>query len=296
MTQQPMPYPQQPYPPQQPQAYPAPAPYPTQQPQQYPPQGYPQQGGYPPQAPQQPAVPLAEGSLDAFYSQPSVGGGPSLGWSSNGQQKPIGTTYTGVVAADINSTNVRQETDQQTNAPKFYRDGRPKFVMLVPMGQVRGNFQTPTGLPEYPEGEATWWCKGQGRDELTRAMAEAGVQGAPKKGAVIQITLINRKQGKAGQNPANVVQIVYTPAGTEQKLEGAAPAVAQPAQAPAPQAYRAAAPAPQVQQQAYQAAAPAPQVQQPQMQAPAPQPPAGPTPEAAQILQGLGVQPQQNQG
>lgn len=342
MTQQPyvpQQFPQQPYPPQQPQAYPPQAPY-QAPPQQYAPPmqqpGYPQQQGYPQQGPPQaPTVPLAEGSLDAFYNQPAQGGGPSLSWSYQGNQKPLNTTYVGVVAADINSTHVRQETDQQTKQPKFYGDGRPRFVMLVPLERVQGNFQTPTGQPEYPDGEATWWVKGQGRDELTRAMAEAGCTGAPKKGAVIQITLINRKPGRqASMSPSNVVQVHYTPAGTEQKLEGAAPAVAQPAQQMQAQGVaqltQAPAPQPVVQQhtpqgaqqlapqgyaqQAYQAAAPqqpqvaqpdpqqgnmpthpayAPQVQQQQAAAPGPVPPASMTPEAANILANLGVQPQQ---
>ena len=316
------PYPQQ-YPPAPaPQGYPAqpqpgypaaPAPQQYQQPiaQPYaPPAGPygqpPMQGGYPQQgAPQAPAVQLAQGSIDDFYNQPSVGGGPSLSWSKDGQQKPIGTVYVGVVGRDITSADIQQETDQRSGAPKTFRDGRPKFVMKVPLERVQGNYATPTGAPEYPDGEATWWVKGQSRDELTRAMAEKGVGGAPKKGAIIQVTLTGRKQGQAGMNPANQVQVIYTPAGTETPLQGGAPAVAQaPAQpeqvqqmqAPAPQPVAPQMQAQPVQQEAApQWAQPAP-VGQPQLAQPvqqaapqpqaalAPQPHSGVTPEAAAII------------
>ena len=180
------PYPQQ-YPPAPaPQGYPAQPGYPQAppmgQPQQYQqpqiqqpyappgygaPQGYPQQG-----APQAPPVELAQGSIDDFYNQPSVGGGPSLSWSfKDGSQKQVGTTYVGVVARDISNADIQQETDIRSGQPKTYRDGRPKFVMKVALKGVQSNVQAPA--PEFPDGEATWYVKGQGRDELTRAMAEA---------------------------------------------------------------------------------------------------------------------------
>ena len=91
---------QQPYYPQAPQPqYPvAPAQPQVQYPQQPPAPAYPQQYGqpypvqqFPQAAPQQPPVPLAQGNLDDYYAQPSASGGPSISWSANGQQKPIGT-------------------------------------------------------------------------------------------------------------------------------------------------------------------------------------------------------------
>lgn len=230
MTQQPY---QQPYPPQQ---YAAP---PAQPQQAYPPQfpGYPQQAApapmapaYPPQPPYQqpyappvqtgpPAAPLADGSLDAFYSQPNTGGGPGVSWKG----KPDGYTVQGLVPRDVTNADVTQEVGapntQEAGRPQFYRDGRPKFVMAVPL-QVMAS-------AEYPEGEARLFVRGQLRDELARAMGEAGVDGAPKAGAVITITLVQRKQGR-GAIPQNVFAVRYTPAG------GAVPPVQQP-QAPAPQ-------------------------------------------------------------
>lgn len=261
MTQQPFyPQPQAPqYPqaPQQPYAQPA---YPQQPyaqpgfPQQAAPQQPYAQPGYPQAPAQPPAQPLAQGTLDDFYNQPSVGGGPSISWTDKaGNQKPIGTSYVGTVARDVTAADVQQETDYKTQQPKFYRDGRPKFVMKVPLHVQPSQ--------EFPEGEAALYVKGQTRDELVRAMTEAGVTGSPKAGAVLTVTLVHRKPMGAGMSPANVVQIQYSPGGGQAPAPQQAP-VQQQAQAPQP-----------VQQQAPQYAQPqaAPQQAYAQPQAPAPQ-------------------------
>ena len=275
------------YPPPAPQAYPqAPAP------QGYPQQAYPappapqQYAVYPPQAPpQQPAQPLATGSIDDYYSQPTSGGGPSISW----KEKPLGTAYAGVVIRDVTNGDIQQQTNFQTKAPEFYKDGRPKFVMKVPL------LMQPTA--EFPEGEATLFVRGRMRDELVRAMGEAGVTGAPKKGDVIIVTLVDKKASGQGLNPANVFAIQYQPADRAAEPQQAAPPAAPqpappaPVQVQAPQVPAAPQPPaqqfpaqPQVQQVAPQPAAPAP-VQQ---QAPsAPVPPAGMTPEQQALLAGL---------
>jgi hypothetical protein len=177
----------------------------------YPPQGYPQvhqpyppQQGYPAPPPQQPTQPLAPGSLDDYYNQPSAASGPSISWSNADRTpKPIGTAYAGIVARDVTNADVQQQTDFNTKAPLFYRDGRPKFAMRVPL-KVQPS-------QEFPEGEATWYVKGQARDELVRAMTEAGASGAPQAGAGILVTLVGRRNSGAGLNPANVVQVRYSP-------------------------------------------------------------------------------------
>lgn len=316
MTQQPYP-PQQGYPPQYPQApqqpyaqpgYPPQQGYPPQAPQQpYAQPGYPPQQGYGQPAPQQPAVPLAQGSLDQFYSQPSAGGGPSIGWMDRlQQQRPVGTTWFGVVARDVLGTDVQQQTDIKTQQPLFYRDGRPKFAMKVPLKQVmlrdpQGNFLA----TDLPEDEGTWYVKGQGRDELNRAMAEAGITPAPgelgvspKAGAVISITLVNRRPTGGGMHPANVVQVAYQPAeGSQTAAPAPAPQSVQeqpPAQAYAPpaappqQGYAPPAAPPQQQQQ-YPPQGYAPQAQQPPQGAPTP-PPAM-SPEQAALLAKITGQP-----
>lgn len=277
------------YPPQQPYASPAP------------PQGYAQYGspyGVAPGTPHAPAVyggpqqpqaqPLPAGSLDSFYQQPSASGGPSFKF----KDKPIGTWYEGVVARAVTDTDVRAQTDNNGNV-QTYRDGRPKFVMVVPMLVAVS--------PEFPEGTAGWWVKGQARDELARAMAEAGAPaGAPEAGAWIRVTLVGTRQIPGGFSPAYQYRVEY------QRPQGAgqpAPVPAQPPQAqPAPvqqvpvQAgaiqqgpmQTPAQPVPAQEPQVQQVPAQEPQVQQVQTQVPAQQPmtaaPTGLTPGQQELL------------
>ncbi|MEU1810973.1 hypothetical protein [Micromonospora aurantiaca (nom. illeg.)] len=220
-------YPTQPMMPQFPQQ---PA-YPQAQPQ-YPTQGYPQQPAFPVQpayAPQQyaqpaPQPPLPQGTLDGFFEQPSSGGGPS--WKFNG--KPIGTSYAGIVARTVTNADVRAQTNN-AGVAQTYKDGRPKLVMVVPM-QVQPS-------PEYPDGVAGWWVKGQARDELARAMAEAGAPaGAPEAGAAVRVTLTGQR-AVPNMNPQLLYRVEYM------RPAGAAPApaptypgtVMQPLPAPAQQ-------------------------------------------------------------
>jgi len=206
-------WPQQ-YPAQYPQQFPA-APQPYAQPQQFAP-------GYPPATPAAPAVPLAQGSIDDFYNQPSTGGGKSLSF----QGKPAGTQYIGIVTRPITSGDISQQTDIQ-GKPQFFRDGRPKFVMKVPL-QLQPS-------PEFPDGLAQWYVKGQARDELVRAMAEAGAPaGPPEAGAILAITLTGTRPSGPGLNPANVFHVVYTRPQTGETSSPApqAPPEAQPTQQP----------------------------------------------------------------
>lgn len=303
MTQQPY-YPQQ-YPPQIPQQG-----YPAQPQQPYaPPMGQPQGYPQPPMGQPQPPAgpPVQSGSIDDYYNQPVAAGGPGISW----KDKPLGTTYVGVIAS---TPTVQQDSDYTTKLPKFQRDGvTPQWVMLIPLERVQSNFAQPNGQPEFPTGEVVFYARGKDKEEIARAMAEAGVSGAPQAGATFQVTLVERKPQRQG-NPKNVVRIAYTPAGTEQQIGQATPATAQ---APAAQAPAAQAPAPHPvaqqapnliglqgqgpidQGQAPQWAQPAP-VQQPQLAqpavpqavpaqqapapAPGPQPPAGMPAEQAAIL------------
>lgn len=171
-----------------------------------------------PAAPAAPVQPSAPGSLDGFYGQPSASGGPS--WKFQG--KPVGTTYAGIVERPVTDADVRQQTNN-AGVPQTYRDGRPKFIMVVPMLVQQS--------PEFPEGRAGWWVKGQARDELVRAMAEAGAPtGAPEAGALIQVTLVGQRP-IPGMNPAYQYRIVYTrPSG-----DPASAVSTLPAPAPAPQ-------------------------------------------------------------
>lgn len=239
-------------PPQQPYA-PPPQQYP---PQQYAPQYPPQQGYVPQPAPVQ--QPLAQGTLDEFYNQPSAGGGAALKFEQ------IGTRYVGIVSRPIGNGDIQQQTDVH-GRPQTFKDGRPKFVMKVPL-QMQ-----PT--QQYPDGLAQWYVKGQARDELVRAMAEAGApEGPPEAGAVVDVTFVSQRPSGAGMNPAKQFQVHY------QRPNGAASAAPQQApqavqqvpavQQPAPPANYAQAPA---QQQL-----PPQQYQQPVAVAYAQQPPGTP--------------------
>jgi len=193
--------------------------YPTmpQYPQQPAAPQVPQPGFYP-QPTAAPAQPTAAGSLDAFYRQPSTGAGKSLAFTTPG------VTYVGIVTRPIIDGDIQQQTDTQ-GRPQFFRDGRPKFVMKVPL-QLQ-----PT--PEYPDGLAQWYVKGQARDELVRAMAEAGApDGPPEPGAVIQVAFTGTRGSGPGMNPTKLFRVAY------QRPQAAQPPVqpvAQPMAQPAPQ-------------------------------------------------------------
>lgn len=240
-------------PPQQyaPPAAPAAPAYPPQYPAQpgYPPQ--PPAYGYPPQAPPAPPVPAGPPpSLDGFYSQPAVGWGKAWSW----KDKPLGTTYAGIVARPLTDADVEQQTTTGANGmriPQTYRDNRPVLVMKIPM-RVQPS-------PEHPEGQALWYCQGQARDELGRAMAEAGApEGPPEAGAVIVVAAVSerrntygtmskqfkiqyqRPHGAAPITPAAPVQQapapVAQPAPPQAGIPAAAPPPPAPAQAPVPPA------------------------------------------------------------
>jgi hypothetical protein len=244
-------YPQNaPYPPQQPQMPYAPQGYPPQAPAGYP---YPQQYGQP-GAPVQPPVPqgppAAKGTVAGFFNQPVGGGGPGFKFPV------LGTTYSGVIARDVTDADVTQQTDFQTGqiTPAcFYRDGRPKLQMCIPIRLSTG----PSA--EFPEGTGAWYVKGGAdQQELVRAMTAAGAvpdeNGVlwPKAGDPISITYTHDKPGRAGMNPAKIKSVQY------QVGNGQAPAA--PVAAPVQQPVQQAPVQPQVQQYV---PTPQPQVMQP---------------------------------
>lgn len=272
-------WPQQGYPQQPPQGYPQ-----QGYPQQYPQQGYPQQ----PQAPAGP--PLAAGSLDAFYNQPATGQGASLKFPQ------VGSAHVMVVNRPLTDADVQQQTQRGTNIGATFKDGRPKYVLKVPVN-------VPTSQ-DHSDGKAQWYCQGSARDDLSRSMQTVGApEGPPEPGAFIYVAKAGQRPIPGGGNPANVWDVRYTRPGPEaQQLAaqygieypvlGAAPAAAQPAaqsaqaQAPAPPAPAAQAP---VAAPPPPPAAPAQHVAAPQIPAPAapvapPPPPPPPAPGATNGL------------
>jgi hypothetical protein len=94
----------------------------------------------------------------------------------------------------------------QTGQAQTYRDGSFKWHMIVPL-QVQ-----PSQL--FTDGRAAWYVKGQAKDELARAMAEAQAPPdehgnlVPESGAWIQIEFTGYRQ-VPGMNAAKQYAIVY---------------------------------------------------------------------------------------
>lgn len=147
-----------------------------------------------PQA-QAPAAPLAQGTLDDFYGQPTVGGGAA--WKfPNGSIGTPAAINVGIVSRAIVQGDVEQATDIHNN-PQTFKDGRPKFQLKVPVTNQDGT-------------EGTWYVKGADRDELTRAMGEAGAPaGPPEKGAAIRVTYVRDKANGPGMSPTKVKTVEY---------------------------------------------------------------------------------------
>jgi len=202
---------------------------------------------YPQQQPAQPPVQLAPGSVEGFFSQPSVGGGPALfGQTAQGQPAPIGTEYFGVIARDIKDSDIEQQTDYNDKSKgATFKNGQPKFVMKVPL--LLPISQT------FPEGTGQWYVQGAVRDELVRALAMVGAPtGAPQGGWGVHVKKIGERPIR-GLRPASVYQVTAFPpevaAGYAAQMGIAgtpvqsAPAPA-PMQAPAPAQPQATFPAP----------------------------------------------------
>jgi hypothetical protein len=161
-----------------------------------------------PELQQAPARQFARGTVSDFYAQPSGAGGPALRFPV------LGTSYSGVIARDVSDSDVKQLTDFQTKQPAFYRDGRPKLALVLPIQLTTGP------SPEFPSGVADYWVTGADSEELIRAMLAAGVRpgedglSLPKDGDAITITYTQDKPGRAGMNSAKVKTIQYTQGGT----------------------------------------------------------------------------------
>lgn len=263
-------------PPQAPAPQYAPPQYPTVQPQQPQYQAFapsapaPQFAPQPQYAPQQfapqpytpPAQALPPGSLNAFMDQPKVGRPNSISWKG----APDGSTIAGVVAADPTDRDVVVDTDPQTKAIKTYRDGSPRYVLVLTL-------QLPGPTAAFPDGQASLYCRGNLWEDLQTAAVAAGrANGLPKAGDHLSITLVERKPGR-GTIPRNIFKVSLTPGepGGTAPQQPSAPAYQQP---PVPTQLPAQ-PVPQPQQMApaqdpWAQQAPTPPAQGVQMPAPIP--------------------------
>jgi hypothetical protein len=163
-----------------------------------------------PEAPTTPPLPTAgtngdkpkpqivTGTLGEFWDQPATQGGSGKTWKFH--QKPVGTSYRGIVASDI-AVRVLAQTDGEGTV--IEQNGQKKWQMLVPM------LVMPEG--EYTDGHATAVFKaGDGRDKLNAAMAAVGAPlttdeasgrsgYVPQPGAFIQMTKVAEQQGKTAK-------------------------------------------------------------------------------------------------
>lgn len=281
------PQPQQQFPPQQPQGYP---------PQQAP-HGGPGYGQFPGQQPgQAPQPEPVQGSIEGFYSQPSTGGGKSLAFEQPGAR------YIARVARTVQNSDIEHSTKVNSTELDYFRDGTPKMVMKVPV--LVAPDQT------RPDGQGQLYVRGGMRDELSRAMQEAGsASQVPEAGALIDITFTGTRPGAPGYSPTKVYSITYTlPEGVAPVQPGQQPqqvASVPQAQQPAPAAAPPAAPQQQYDPAAYANGGVVPGYgqQQPPYQQPAPQqvappaappaPPAPPAPGALSPVPGAPAQPGQ---
>ena len=115
--------------------------------------------------------------------------------------------------------DIQQQTDINKR-PLYHPDGKPKFVMIVPL--------TVAPSAEFPDGRAAWYVKGADRVELERAMETAGVKPGtpPEAGALITVTYVGDRP-IPNMSPQKVKQVSYQrPAGANGNGNGHA----QPAQ------------------------------------------------------------------
>lgn len=341
-----MTYPQQPgFPPVQPQQPPAPAqqyapqgyapPQPQYgQPQGYPqpygapqqfalqgypqgqPQGYPQQGYGQPQygTPQGPAQTPAEASLSAFFSQPSIGWGPSVTPTS---KTPDGTAYLMVVAQHVTKAHIEHATKFQSTELDYYRNGQPKFTMKVPVYVARGTqVQTAQGLVTIDDGRAQYYVQGGTKELLASAMQAVGApEGPPELGAILLVTKTGSRGNRSGTT-SPIVTVQYWRPGPEAaqfaaqsgiqypdlnapqpEAPAAGPPASVPAAQPAPPVQSAPAQgidfsAPQFQQQPQAPVAPAPVAAPATPTAPVPAQPQAPVPPAPAANGGLTAEQQ----
>jgi hypothetical protein len=165
------------------------------------------QGYSNPAAAQQPQAQLARGTLEDFYNQPTGGSAPSI-TSKFFTKRPQGAWLQLEVLRDVTNTDVRQQTTPQ-GQPQIFRDGKPKFVLVVPVKVTSSSDST--HYAEFPDGEGSLWVKGVLADELRRAMTAAGdPSGYPKGGAVIVMQSAGEKASRTpGFNATKLYALQY---------------------------------------------------------------------------------------
>jgi hypothetical protein len=194
---------------------------------------------------QQAAAPepvLARGTLEDFWDQPSVtGGGAGVTKYFNG--KVQGSWLDMVVSRDLLHSDTRQQTDIN-GIPQAYKDGRPKFVLIVPVTITGSSDGTHGSI--FTDGAGTIWVKGALKDEFARAMAAAGIRDLTGGTRIIMMSAGEKASNRPGFSATKLYQVTLYPpqGGTPAQVQVEVP-VAAPQAAPLPTAPPvAAAPAP----------------------------------------------------
>lgn len=204
------------------------------------------------------------------------GGAPSAKFPA------LGASITGTIAQP---PEVRQQSDYETGALKFWDDGTPRMQLQVIL-------QTSERDPANPldDGQRAIYVKAQMQKAVRDAVIRAGAKGL-EVGGTLQVTYAADGEAKGRLNPPKHFTAVYTPptaAAANEFLNGgqaAAPAAPQPPVTPAQPADPWGQPQGAPPQFAQQAAPAQPVPAQP-VAAPAGAP-AGVTPEAMAALQNL---------
>jgi hypothetical protein len=138
---------------------------------------------------------IEEGTLEDYNNQPASSGGAGPTWKF--KDRPIGTTYRGIVADDLPIRITREKS----NDPKRQRP----WQMWVPMLVMPDD--------DFPDGRSQCVFSGDKRDKLNAAMQVVGAptvvdaQGkegyVPQPGAFIQVThtasqKVRNRDGKSG--------------------------------------------------------------------------------------------------
>jgi hypothetical protein len=129
----------------------------------------------------------------------------------------VGSRIAGYVARDSLDTDVTQETDFATKAPKFNKDGSEMWQVTVPLDVAVS--------AEYPEGKGTWWAKGRGLKSFTREQAAKGYKPGHglRQGDFVEVVRTADSPTTFG-SPAHEFQVTITRRPEDQALADPTPA------------------------------------------------------------------------
>lgn len=158
----------------------------------------------PAHAQQVPAQELPVGTLTDFYNQPQSANGKSLAFDE------LGDGYIIQVSREIVDGDVRAQTDDGGN-PTYYRDGRPKLVLVLPVSVYQSQTaQKPMGPLSEGVQDAALWVKGKDWAALAAAMKSAGWDGVlPEVGAFIKVIFVKKQKNRPPMNDTKIKEFQY---------------------------------------------------------------------------------------